>query len=69
LTDSMGRIVNFRNTIILMTSNVGSDTLAEIVHTRFCADHRREQLRKGARTGFGGIQENFRPEFLNRLDD
>ncbi len=72
LTDAKGRIVNFKNTIVIMTSNVGSDVI----------------LSSGKMTGigFGGVEggteeettknkvlellkEQFRPEFLNRIDD
>ncbi|MGC3961477.1 MAG: AAA family ATPase [Verrucomicrobiota bacterium] len=42
LTDSVGRVVNFRNTIILMTSNVGSDTIKKRLDARLLADHGRE---------------------------
>lgn len=69
LTDSVGRIVNFRNAIILMTSNVGSDTIKKQSTMGFSTitdestyDRMREKI----------IDESkrvFRPEFLNRLDD
>ena len=48
LTDNVGRVVNFRNTIILMTSNVGSDTIKQAVHAGLLADHGRGQLREDA---------------------
>ena len=52
LTDNVGRVVNFRNTIILMTSNVGSDIIRRQSTLGFSPDHRREQLREDAREGF-----------------
>jgi ATP-dependent Clp protease ATP-binding subunit ClpC len=69
LTDSLGRIVDFRNTIILLTSNVGSEVIKRQPAMGFAksadeADH--DQMR-------GRILEEakraFRPEFINRLDD
>ena len=57
LTDSQGRTVDFRNTIILMTSNIGSQLLAEGLAP--------EQLER-ARAKL--LRQHFRPEFLNRLD-
>jgi ATP-dependent Clp protease ATP-binding subunit ClpC len=69
LTDSLGRVVDFRNTIIIMTSNVGADILrkgstlgfapAEETHTY---DKMKERLTEEAK-------RLFKPEFLNRLDD
>ena len=61
LTDNVGRVVNFRNTIILMTSNVGSDTIKQQIHARLLADHRREQLREDARQDHGRGQEDLPP--------
>ena len=61
LTDNVGRVVNFRNTIILMTSNVGSDIIKRTVHTRLLAHQRRGQLRKNARTHHGRGQEDIPP--------
>jgi len=55
LTDSQGRTVNFKNTIIIMTSNVGSEYLAEKNYS--------EKLVTEA------LRQKFRPEFLNRLDE
>ena len=69
LTDNVGRVVNFRNTIILMTSNVGAETIKKNSTHGLLADHRSEQLRKNAGEDHGRSQAAFRPEFLNRLDD
>ncbi len=62
LTDSHGRTVDFRNTVVIMTSNIGSPQILEAA--RAGADY--DQLRN---TVFGLLQEHFRPEFLNRVDD
>lgn len=57
LTDSQGRTVDFRNTIVLMTSNIGSDLPAQGLSGKELERGRAEALRR-----------HFRPEFLNRLD-
>lgn len=69
LTDSVGRVVNFRNTIVLMTSNVGSDTIKKQSTLGFSPikdeasyETMRERIMEEAK-------KTFRPEFLNRLDD
>jgi ATP-dependent Clp protease ATP-binding subunit ClpB len=63
LTDAQGRTVNFKNTIVIMTSNIGSDLLLEgIDNTGHIRDKARNQV-------MAKLREFFRPEFLNRLDD
>ena len=69
LTDNVGRIINFRNTIVLMTSNVGSDTIKKQSTLGFSPitneatyENMRERIMEEAK-------KTFRPEFLNRLDD
>ena len=57
LTDGHGRTVDFRNTILIMTSNVGSDYMLELED--------REEMEKLAKAA---LRDTFRPEFLNRLD-
>ncbi|KKT76683.1 MAG: ATP-dependent chaperone ClpB [Candidatus Peregrinibacteria bacterium GW2011_GWA2_44_7] len=59
LTDSKGRTVDFRNTVIIMTSNLGSEVIAKHSDER---EKQREEL-------FKVLQKYFRPEFLNRVDD
>jgi ATP-dependent Clp protease ATP-binding subunit ClpB len=61
LTDGKGRTVDFKNTIIVMTSNIGSHWIADMV-----AAHDRDKLQ--ARI-LQALREHFRPEFLNRIDD
>lgn len=61
LTDGQGRTVDFKNTVIIMTSNLGSDLIQE--HYReFSYAEMKEML-------MGGLSKQFRPEFLNRLDE
>jgi ATP-dependent Clp protease ATP-binding subunit ClpB len=63
LTDSQGHTVDFRNTVVIMTSNIGSPILIEGLG----AD---EQLTQAARDGvMAELRRHFRPEFLNRVDD
>ena len=69
LTDNVGRVVNFRNTIILMTSNVGSDTIKKQSSMGFSPisdQNTYEQMREKI---LEEAKKTFRPEFLNRLDD
>ena len=58
LTDAKGRTVSFANTVIILTSNLGSDLLLE---------HGNGALAKDLVMGV--VRQHFRPEFLNRLDD
>ena len=60
LTDGQGRRVDFRNTIILLTSNIGSEHLLAL------AEH--ERFRKSPRQVMADVASMFRPEFINRLD-
>ncbi|MDY6399722.1 MAG: ATP-dependent chaperone ClpB [Synergistales bacterium] len=62
VTDSHGRVVDFKNTVIIMTSNIGSQALLEgIVGGMISLSAREEVMR--------ALREHFRPEFLNRVDD
>ena len=72
LTDAKGRKVNFKNTVIVMTSNVGSDAILESgkrsgVMGFAAADEQREDPVRERVMGL--LQERFKPEFLNRLDE
>src|SRR5690625_531091 len=62
LTDSQGRTVSFRNTVVIMTSNIGSPQILEMSR----AGRSNEEIRSAV---FVQLQEQFRPEFLNRIDD
>ncbi len=61
LTDGQGRTVDFRNTIIVLTSNLGSQAIAELPETSDVEAARPAVMR--------AVRERFRPEFLNRLDE
>lgn len=67
LTDGQGRTVDFKNTVIILTSNVGSQALAAIEdRTNLEPADKRELL---SRVGLEEIKKSFRPEFVNRLDE
>ncbi len=69
LTDNVGRVVNFRNTIILMTSNVGSDTIKRQSTLGFSPITDENSYEKMREKILDESKKVFRPEFLNRLDD
>ena len=60
LTDGQGRTVDFRNTVVIMTSNLASDQI------RSLAGSEHEEIRKAV---MDSLRSHFRPEFLNRIDD
>jgi len=69
LTDSKGRMVSFKNTIIIMTSNLGSDYINKMASIGFNNREdlmQRETMREKI---FDSLKEGFRPEFLNRIDE
>jgi len=61
LTDSQGRKVDFRNTLIIMTSNIGADILAKLPEGVKSADAKENVMAR--------VRETLQPEFINRLDD
>ncbi len=61
LTDSQGRVVDFRNTVIVMTSNLGSQDVRELGD---CASE--DEVRAVV---MGAVNQHFRPEFINRIDE
>jgi ATP-dependent Clp protease ATP-binding subunit ClpB len=63
LTDSQGRTVDFKNTIIIMTSNIGSPLLIEGLNSKG------EITEKARQAVMAELRKHFRPEFLNRVDD
>jgi len=68
LTDSKGRTVNFKNTIIIMTSNMGSDIVRKNMET--INDQNREQVLEQTKKQVVDMLKNtIRPEFLNRIDE
>jgi ATP-dependent Clp protease ATP-binding subunit ClpB len=60
LTDGKGRTVDFRNTVIIMTSNVGSNAIFELAE---------KDPKKAREQAMAALSQVFRPEFLNRIDD
>ena len=69
LTDNIGRVVNFRNTIILMTSNVGAETIRKNSTLGFSPINDESSYEKMRDKIMEEAKRLFRPEFLNRLDD
>ncbi|MGC9611053.1 MAG: AAA family ATPase [Minisyncoccia bacterium] len=73
LTDSKGKIVNFKNAVIILTSNVGSEYFREMSGLGFKSgddskefERKEEKFRDGV---MNALRETFKPEFLNRLDE
>ncbi|HSB08543.1 MAG TPA: ATP-dependent chaperone ClpB [Blastocatellia bacterium] len=64
LTDGQGRVVNFKNTIIIMTSNVGSHLILE--YRGQLAGERYDRMKESV---LDALRQHFRPEFLNRVDE
>ncbi|WP_016952708.1 ATP-dependent chaperone ClpB [Anabaena sp. PCC 7108] len=62
VTDSQGRAVDFRNTVIVMTSNIGSEYILDVSGDDSKYDMMRNKV-------MDGLRSHFRPEFLNRIDD
>ena len=70
LTDSQGRTVDFKNTVIIMTSNVGARLITDKQKSLGFAQDNKEQKQEDIRTlVMGELKKVFRPEFLNRVDD
>jgi ATP-dependent Clp protease ATP-binding subunit ClpB len=61
LTDGQGRTVDFRNTVIIMTSNLGSDVIQQLAGEKQYVRMKAEVMER--------VQAHFRPEFINRIDD
>jgi hypothetical protein len=69
LTDGQGRVVNFKNTIIIMTSNVGSNLMKESGPIGFSVMSPASKNDEVRTRLLGNLRQAFRPEFLNRIDD
>lgn len=69
LTDSLGRKVDFRNTIIIMTSNVGTRDIKELSSFGFADSKPKDHYDKMKDTVEEAMRKLFNPEFLNRIDD
>lgn len=71
LTDAKGRVVDFKNTVIIMTSNVGASTIKKQKTLGFAAqkDQEKEEYEKMKENIMDELRRSFRPEFLNRIDE
>jgi ATP-dependent Clp protease ATP-binding subunit ClpB len=69
LTDSKGRVVNFKNTIIIMTSNIGSQYIHKMESIGFTNTNEVDEYSKVKERVHESLKEYFKPEFLNRLDE
>jgi len=70
LTDSKGRVVNFKNSVIIMTSNIGSQYIDKMEQLGFASsrDNKTEYIQVKEKV-LASLKDNFRPEFINRVDD
>jgi ATP-dependent Clp protease ATP-binding subunit ClpC len=62
LTDAQGRTVDFKNAVVIMTSNLGADRIQQYARQGGDFDELRDELMEA-------LRQNFRPEFINRIDD
>ncbi|MGP4082468.1 ATP-dependent protease ATP-binding subunit ClpC [Pseudalkalibacillus sp. R45] len=69
LTDSKGRTVDFRNTVVIMTSNVGASTLKRNKHMGFTTQSEDQAYENMKTKVMDEMKKAFRPEFLNRIDE
>jgi len=69
LTDGKGRVVNFKNTIIILTSNIGSQFVEKMESIGFSNNSKNENYSNMKEKVLEALKDNFRPEFLNRLDE
>ena len=70
LTDSKGRVINFKNTIIIMTSNVGASQIKKMSNFGFTSGDEADSGYDNMKDNINeALKEQFKPEFLNRLDD
>ncbi len=69
LTDAKGRVVNFKNTVIILTSNIGSQFIDKMETLGFTNKDKRDEYAETKEKVLGSLKDYFRPEFLNRLDD
>ncbi|MSE22581.1 AAA domain-containing protein, partial [Lactobacillus parabuchneri] len=69
LTDAKGRKIDFRNTVIIMTSNLGATTLRDKKTVGFGQEDAKEGYAAMKDTIQAALKQRFRPEFLNRIDE
>ena len=73
LTDAQGRTVNFKNTVIIMTSNIGARLITDKTTLGFSAGDKKDETQKEyesiKKDVMGELKKQFRPEFINRIDE
>ncbi|VEI05481.1 ATP-dependent Clp protease ATP-binding subunit [Kurthia zopfii] len=69
LTDSKGRVVDFRNTVVIMTSNIGAEALKFKKSLGFGAQEKKQSQENAKSVMLEELKKAFRPEFLNRVDE
>jgi ATP-dependent Clp protease ATP-binding subunit ClpB len=69
LTDAKGRVASFKNAILIMTSNIGSQYIAQMGSLGFLGDREKGEAADLKAKVMEALKENFRPEFLNRIDE
>jgi ATP-dependent Clp protease ATP-binding subunit ClpB len=67
LTDGQGRTVDFKNTVIILTSNIGSSELSALEERRDLSDS--DRIETSRKVAMDALRDHFRPEFINRLDE
>ncbi|MFH1401659.1 MAG: AAA family ATPase [Parcubacteria group bacterium] len=69
LTDAKGRIASFKNAILIMTSNIGSEYIAKMGALGFLGQKEEQEKENLKEKVMASLKDNFRPEFLNRIDE
>lgn len=69
LTDAKGRVVNFRNSVIVLTSNIGSEFIQKMERIGFSDNTDKDAYENTKERVLDALKDNFRPEFINRLDE
>jgi len=69
LTDNVGRVIDFKNTILIMTTNIGASEITGKTHFGFGKKDDNTSYARMKETLKSAMESNFRPEFLNRVDD
>jgi ATP-dependent Clp protease ATP-binding subunit ClpC len=69
LTDNVGRVIDFKNTILIMTTNIGASEITGKTNFGFGKKDEQSSYAKMKETLKSAMESNFRPEFLNRVDD
>lgn len=69
LTDGKGRVVNFKNTIIILTSNIGSQFISKMESIGFSNNSDKQDYSQMKEKVMEAMKDHFRPEFINRLDE